>query len=243
MLATISPTPNQVSQYGLPLGDPKSPKLKISEPTQSSQPVHWEAPWSDGETFHRATANTFWSCLLAFVCAFASSFLGCEEQFESDVCSDKHSWWLLLGDSLLLWWAVGGLPHVCADTHPNVPTMSCEYSKTAATFKKLIGFWIICIFYSVPTKDRERGGNLLMFQEIYDTLCFPSCLPQTSPPRAELICSAKSRQLLRTLGNCLGLTLFYSGSALWFGNGHFQKTSKAISGFAVTIGTLKIKSA
>ena len=29
-----------------------------------------------------------------------------------------------------------------------------------------MGFWIICIFYGLPTKDRERGGNLLMFEEI-----------------------------------------------------------------------------
>jgi hypothetical protein len=43
--------------------------------------------------------------------------------------------------------------------------MSCEYSETAATFQELIGFWIACIFYSLPTKDRERRGNLLMFEE------------------------------------------------------------------------------
>lgn len=73
--------------------------------------------------------------------------------------------------------------------------------------------------------------------------CFPSRPPGQAPPRGELICSSKSRQLLRPPRNRLGLTLFYSGSALWFGNGHFQKTTKAISGFAVTIGTLKIKSA
>lgn len=36
---------------------------------------------------------------------------------------------------------------------------------------------------------------------------------------------------------------FYPGPALSFSDGHFQKTATAISGFAVTIGTGKIKSA
>lgn len=68
---------------------------------------------------------------------------------------------------------------------------------------------------------------------------------QANPPRAELICSSSGRQLLRPPTNCLGLTLFYWGGGLYDGleTTIFGKTTKAISGSAATIGTLKIKSA
>lgn len=56
------------------------------------------------------------------------------------------------------------------------------------------------LFYKTPGSLISTGHALLS-----------SGLSQASPPRAELIFSSNSRQLLQSPTNCLGLTLFYSG--------------------------------
>lgn len=100
------------------------------------------------------------------------------------------------------------------------------------------------------TTSRKSGGRRFFLQDPEPhldrtrTAFLGLGCSQANPPRAELIYSSNGRQLLRPPTNCLGLTLFYWGG-LYDGlvMTIFSKTTKAISGSAATIGTLKIKSA